>query len=125
MRRQEFTCPLVGSFSMYNMINSILSRTIIKTSDNFVAGSQMSADPEPGLTPGDQVTEASPGSWPSLTLRMTDLSDPNCSAAEEILKRKKTQLWDLCITVKENQEEGELDLIQKQSFRFKLIRANY
>ena len=87
MRRQEFTCCLVGSFSMYNMINSILSRTIIKTSDNFVAGSQMSADP--GLTPGDQVTEASPGSWPSLTLRMTDVTDPNCSAAEEILKQIK------------------------------------
>ena len=93
MRRQEYTCFLVGSFSMYNMINSILSRTIIKTSDNFVAdmipGSQMSADPDPGLTPGDQVTEASPGSWPSLTLRMTDVTDPNCSAAEEILKQKK------------------------------------
>ena len=91
MRRQEFTCFLVGSFSMYNMINSILSRTIIKTSDNFVAGSQMSADPDSGLTPGDQVTEASPGSWPSRSLRMTDLTDPNCSAAEEILTQKKAQ----------------------------------
>ena len=43
----------------------------------------------PGLTPGGQATAASPGSWPSQTLRMTDVTDPNCSAAEEILTQKK------------------------------------
>ena len=48
-----------------------------------IPGSQMSA------VPGGQgqATGASPGSWPSQTLRMTD-PDPHWPV-EEILKRKK------------------------------------